>query len=93
MAFSPKIQRKVPAPRIGCAVPFFETLMDVIAPHHVPLLCPHKIQLFPQAIDQSAHGVIQERGQIAARFAGVVELPVILSPGKIVVVAEKMGGR
>ena len=55
-----KIQRQVPASRVGCAVPVFENLMDVIAPHDVPLLRPHKIQLLPQTIDKAAHGVNHE---------------------------------
>jgi hypothetical protein len=86
--FIPQVLDQVTPAAAGCGVA--ELLVRVIQPEQVQLLFPDDIDLGAELIDETAKGENDKRDDVAAGFAGDAELPVVLGPRFVVVIAQHL---
>jgi hypothetical protein len=67
--------------------------MNVVPPSNVHLLVSDQIQLLAKPIHQTLEPIEKEGDDVSSGSARPVELPVVLRPRLVVVVAEQVGGR
>src|SRR4051812_15548962 len=76
---------------VGSGRPALESLEDIVSPSDFELLPTDHLDLIAHLVRESLNRVVDKRKDVAARLRSSFELAVIVGPGLVVVVAQKVG--